>query len=163
MTDMTPRIYRASTTETAKLIRQDLKATFPSIKFSVRSHTRGTDAIVVEWEDGPTTRQVEALVNGYQEGDFDGMTDCYNYHGGKMINGREYGVRWMQTQRNMSPAADTRFEALIRQWRGDLEGKQHYEISNLAWREFCRWDGTTMPLPETIHELPSAIECRGQS
>ena len=157
---MTPRIYRAKTTDTAKVIRRELAAAFPGVKFSVRSRTSGTDAIDVEWEDGPTRERVEAIIGCYQHGSFDGMTDSYTYHGGKMIDGVEHGVRWLQTQRNMSDAAETRFMALIMQYRGDLEGKQDYEIANLAWREFVRWDGTKDDLPATTSDLPSARNWR---
>ena len=149
---------KATTVQTAQRVRQDLKAAFPNVKFTVRSRTRGTDAIDVEWEDGPTTNRVNSLVGGYQHGEFDGMTDSYNYRGGKVVGGVEHGVRWMQTQRHMSDAAGTRFEALIREYRGDLEDKRDYEISNLAWREFVKWDGVESPLPATTDDLPSVRE-----
>jgi hypothetical protein len=157
---MTPRVYQAKTTDTAKVIRHELAAAFPRTKFSVRSRTSGTDAIHIEWQDGPTTDRVDAIVSCYQYGEFDGMTDSYTYHGGKMVNGVEHGVRWIQTQRNMSDAAETRFMALIMQYRGDLDGKPDYEIANLAWREFVRWDGCKDDLPATTSDLPSARNWR---
>ena len=157
---MTTRTPQAKTTDTARVIRRELAAAFPGTKFSVRSRTRGTDAIDVEWLDGPTSDRVMSIVGGYQHGDFDGMTDSYTYHGGKIINGLEHGVRWLQTQRNMSAAAETRFMALIMQYRGDLDGMRDYEIANLAWREFCRWDGCKDDLPATTSDLPSARDWR---
>lgn len=64
----------------AKNIRAELKREFPSVKFSVRaSHYSGGNSVHVSWTDGPTDKQVEAIVNKYEGGTFDGMTDCYNY------------------------------------------------------------------------------------
>lgn len=64
----------------AKNIRIELKRAFPGVKFSVRSSSySGGDSIRVSWIDGPTTAQVDPIVNRYSAGTFDGMTDCYNY------------------------------------------------------------------------------------
>jgi hypothetical protein len=64
----------------AKNIRIELKAAFPAVKFSVKSKRfSGGDDINVSWIDGPTTRQVDAIIQRYREGTFDGMTDCYEY------------------------------------------------------------------------------------
>ena len=161
MTIITERPKRATATEVAQKVRHDLKMAFPGVRFSVKTRNRGTDAVVVHWQDGPTRDRVEDIVDRYQLGDFDGMTDSYNYRQGRtVIQGVEYGVRWMQTQRDMSDAAETRFMALIMQYRGDLDGKPDYEIANLAWREFVRWDGCKDDLPATTSDLPSARDWR---
>ena len=161
MTIITERPRRATATEVAQKVRHDLKLAFPGVRFSVKTRNRGTDAVVVHWQDGPTCDRVEDIVNRYQLGDFDGMTDSYNYRQYRtVIQGVEYGVRWMQTQRDMSDAAETRFMALIMQYRGDLDGKPDYEIANLAWREFVRWDGCKDDLPSTTSDLPSARNWR---
>jgi len=60
-------------TETAKLVRGTLKREFPGIKFSVRSR-HGT-SIQIEWQDGPTKRDVDAVVGAYAGGGFDGTID----------------------------------------------------------------------------------------
>ena len=66
--------------ETAKLIRKALKEAFPGFKFSVRSHTYSMGAsIYVRWDDGPTTKEVEAVARVFAGATFDGMTD---YKGG---------------------------------------------------------------------------------
>lgn len=64
----------------AKLIKGELRKAFKGVKFSVRSRV-GTvhDAIDVAWVDGPDAREVDAIVDKYQEGHFDGMTDSYDY------------------------------------------------------------------------------------
>jgi hypothetical protein len=65
-----------SVTDTAKLIRTQLKMNFPGIKFSVRSDKyAGGASIDISWTDGPLAKQVDAIVNGYRGGGFDGMID----------------------------------------------------------------------------------------
>lgn len=70
--------------ETAKLVRQALKANFPQVRFSVRSNTySGGASIDVHWTDGPTEDQVDAVAGRYEGAGFDGMIDlkysCYHY------------------------------------------------------------------------------------
>lgn len=65
----------------AKNIRIELKEAFPGIKFSVktRSFSMGDD-INVAWTDGPTSKQVDAIIQKYCAGSFDGMVDLYTYN-----------------------------------------------------------------------------------
>lgn len=64
----------------AKAIRADLKAAFPGIKFSVRSESySGGDSVRISWVDGPAYEAVDSIGQKYRAGNFDGMTDCYNY------------------------------------------------------------------------------------
>jgi hypothetical protein len=63
-----------------KNIRKQLTAAFPGVKFAVRSSRfSGGDSINVRWTDGPTSAQVKSIVDRYRAGDFDGMTDSYEY------------------------------------------------------------------------------------
>lgn len=66
--------------QAAKLIRKELKAAFPDIKFRVTSegYSMG-DSVRVQWVNGPTCSQVKEISDKYQYGHFDGMTDCYEY------------------------------------------------------------------------------------
>jgi hypothetical protein len=62
--------------ETAKFVRTALKTAFPGQKFSVRSKTyAGGASLSVNWEDGPTERDVDAVVDIYRGSGFDGMQD----------------------------------------------------------------------------------------
>lgn len=71
-------VYQTAT-EAAKGLRQELKTTFPGIKFSVRtSYFANGNSIDISWVLGPTKDMVEAITRKYQYGWFDGMTDCYN-------------------------------------------------------------------------------------
>lgn len=68
-------------TLSAMNIRADLKKYFPGIKFSVKSKTyAGGNSVYVSWTNGPTVKSVEEIINKYEGGSFDGMTDCYNYN-----------------------------------------------------------------------------------
>lgn len=65
-----------SCADTAKLIRAQLKAKFPGIKFSVKSNVySGGASIDVRWIDGPTGKMVDAIVQPFAGGGFDGMID----------------------------------------------------------------------------------------
>lgn len=64
------------TAEAAKLLRPQLKKTFPGVKFSVRiSRYSGGSSIDVAWTDGPTEDQVEKVTHGFSGKRFDGMDD----------------------------------------------------------------------------------------
>ena len=60
----------------AKLIRKDLKAAFPGVKFSVTSSRFSMGSSVsVSYTNGPLRANVEAIVEAYGGKGFDGMTD----------------------------------------------------------------------------------------
>lgn len=135
-----PRYLR--TAETAKLVRAALKPAFPDTRFSVRSSTySGGSSIRVEWTDGPTTRQVDAVVGVYAGAAFDGMIDLKTHkttwlcpvHGARIAEryGHSYasengpvdsrccarseivhmGADYVMTHRDLSPAVRAAFEA----------------------------------------------------
>ena len=65
----------------ASNIRRQLKRKFPDVKFSVKSESySGGCSVDVSWTDGPTSDQIAEILNPYQYGNFDGMTDCYNHN-----------------------------------------------------------------------------------
>lgn len=64
----------------AKMIRASLKTAFPTVTFTIRSSSfSGGDAVDINWTDGPTVAQVDALTRQHQQGHFDGMIDLYEY------------------------------------------------------------------------------------
>ena len=66
--------------ECARVLRQELKGKFPGIKFSIRSHSyAGGSSIRVNWLWGPSTDEVSLITRNYTYGDFNGMTDMYEY------------------------------------------------------------------------------------
>lgn len=66
--------------QAGKSIKKELEAKFPGVRFSVRSKRfSGGNDVRVSWENGPTTKEVEQVSNKYQEGNFNGMIDLYEY------------------------------------------------------------------------------------
>jgi hypothetical protein len=62
-------------------LKTELQREFSRVRFSVKSESyAGGDAIRVRWEFGPTTDEVAKFTDKYREGDFDGMTDSYDYN-----------------------------------------------------------------------------------
>jgi hypothetical protein len=87
----------------AKNIRIELARAFPGVKFSVKSSRFSMgDSIRINWIDGPTTAQVEAIVNRYEAGSFDGSTDCYNYRGDRAFTDAFGDAKFVQTSREYS-------------------------------------------------------------
>ena len=76
----TPERAFLSCAETAKLLRAELKQTFPGVKFSVRSSTySGGASIDVGWTDGPSDAEVSRIAQCYGGARFDGMIDMATY------------------------------------------------------------------------------------
>jgi len=69
---------KTESTDAGTEIRKVLKIAFPKIKFSVRQRSGG-NSITIDWENGPTVREVQAYTKDFEMGSFDGMTDMYTY------------------------------------------------------------------------------------
>jgi hypothetical protein len=82
--------------DTAKILRQLLKQTFPGIKFSVRSHEyAGGASINIDWVDGPTQDEVRKISDKFKGAKFDGMIDLkslkeHNWNGESVHFGADY-------------------------------------------------------------------------
>ncbi|WLZ51947.1 hypothetical protein QPR65_22705 (plasmid) [Enterobacter hormaechei] len=89
----------AVSTLVAKNIRAELKKTFPGVKFSVKKHSY--DSVGITWTDGPTTAEVEAVTDKYEDGKFNSMEDIYEYNRSAFtdIFG---GVKYVNTRREYS-------------------------------------------------------------
>ena len=73
---MTTETKYLTCAETAKLVRVQLHKAFPGIKFSVHSKTYSMGAsISISWVSGPTTKEVDNVVGGFEGASFDGMND----------------------------------------------------------------------------------------
>jgi hypothetical protein len=87
----------------AKNIRIELARAFPAVKFSVKSRRfSGGDAIDVRWIDGPTSKQVDAIIERYEAGSFDGMTDSYDYRGDKAWVDAFGDAKYVHSSRDLS-------------------------------------------------------------
>jgi hypothetical protein len=84
----------------AQMIKQELKTIFPTTTFSVKSRSyAGGDSVDIEWDNGPTTEQVNEISKKYQYGHFDGMIDLY-----EISNNREDipQSKFVMTRRNIT-------------------------------------------------------------
>jgi hypothetical protein len=64
----------------SKMLKADLKATFPGVKFSVRLERASMVASLnVSWTDGPTLGEVDLIADQFCGQGFDGMTDSTTY------------------------------------------------------------------------------------
>lgn len=126
----------------AGAIKEELKKLFPGVKFSVKSSNfAGGDSVDVSWEDGPTTEQVNNIINKYQYGHFDGMTDMYEY-----TNRRDDipQSKYVHSSRSMSNETETILlpiaEQLYLKWEG-VSGC--HSAGNLLYRIFS---GCSLPV-----------------
>lgn len=105
-----PKARQLGDVEVAKLIRKELKAAFPAVKFSVTSKS----SIRINYTDGPTPARVDAIVKQFEGKGFDGMTDSTTYAGPFKYNGE-----WVQTycyvfvSRDVSSAFARRLSAAV--------------------------------------------------
>lgn len=89
-----------SGTLAARNIRRQLKAAFPTTKFSVRKTHHGS--ITVSWTDGPTSKQVATITAPYITGHFDGMADIYTDDADNVWPDVFGGARYISNDRNHS-------------------------------------------------------------
>jgi len=104
---VTAEPIRLTTAATAAEVRATLKKAFPETVFSVRSseYSMGS-SIDVGWTDGPTAKQVDAILDCFEGAGFDGMTDCKTYRGPSVWRGRrvEWGADYVHGSRHESAA-----------------------------------------------------------
>jgi hypothetical protein len=73
---LTPVNEHSGGKEAAKNIRIDLKRHFPDVKFSV---TSDYSKVQINWQDGPTTKQVEKITDKYESHETDETGDFRDY------------------------------------------------------------------------------------
>ena len=122
-----------SRTKGSKNLRRELKDLFPKTKFSVRSRSfSGGDSIDVSWTDGPTTEAVEKISGKYQQGNFNGMEDIYEYSKTNVWPDVFGGAKYVMTNRSYSNEAYLQAVAEIeKEWGITL--KVSYTSSNSAY------------------------------
>ena len=139
-------------------IRRELKSAFPGIKFSVRSDCySGGDSVDIRWELGPTSREVDAITNKYQEGSFDGMVDLYTYDSDHSWTGKYGGAKYVHCQRNCHVAQ----AAVERQLAELYRAESPYDLQTSAWRILAKYSfpaGTVVTGIERTEESGGLIE-----
>ena len=117
----------------AKNIRAELARAFPGIKFQVTSEGfAGGDSIHVKWENGPTEGEVNAITGKYSHGDFDGMTDSYNYNRG-WWHGHFGGTKYLFTERNTRDALDAVIRDMSASWNQESLESSRESIRHWSW------------------------------
>lgn len=109
-----------SAAELAQHARALLKATFPGVKFSVRSSVfSGGSAVRVSWTDGPRARDVDKLIDPLSGRGFDGMTDSTSFHDVTLPSGEVVrNSTFTSTRRETSPALEARMAAVFERATG---------------------------------------------
>lgn len=119
----------------AKNIRILLKKHFPGVKFSVRM--RDYNAIYVSWTDGATKAAVEAIIDHFQEGNFNGMEDIYEYN--DCVFNRVYGgVKYLFCDRSHSDELIAEAIAKLRSRFG--ENAVSVDITPAEYRKGALWN-----------------------
>lgn len=125
----------------AQAIKAELKVLFPAIKFSCRYRTFSMwDAVDVEWEDWPTTMEVDAVVKKYQYWHFDGMTDYYDADN---LDRSIPQAKYVQTRRNPSPETTTKLYALTEKIFTDSDKPRYYNHESMARNLFYHYSITS--------------------
>lgn len=133
--------------QAAASIKKELAAAFPGIRFSVRSKSFSMgDSVHVSWELGPSSREVDAIINKYQYGDFDGMNDSYNYRKeGRDFRAANGEAKYVSGQRSLP---DGLFERICRDIAalqgvpftstGQRRGNESLGLDDFAYRTLAR-------------------------
>jgi hypothetical protein len=120
--------------QVAKIIRGILKKSYPKTKFSVTSKSfAGGDSVRIDWEDGPTFEEIQAIGDKYQAGHFNGMIDLYEYNHNKS----GLTVKYVLCQRSMS-------DKVRADVRADIEKKYGIDLSDdkAVFDKFHCWPDT---------------------
>jgi conjugative element/phage-associated large polyvalent protein len=133
------------TADVAKLIRVELKKTFPATKFSVNSKRyAGGSSIRVSWTDGPTKKRVEDVIGHFHGASFDGMIDLKSYHDSEHDGEKvHFGNDYLFCDRELSPGFVTRVAEEVERRIGRPVPRTMAEASatRATWLENggCRW------------------------
>lgn len=130
-----------SATETAKLIRIDLKDVFPGVKFSVRCDNYSN--ISITWCDGPGETEVQTITAIFSGSTFDAYTDSRTSHS-SIYKGEEvyFLTHYVSTNRQVSRAfAESVVAMYCAQYHSDPAKISYYgtpentavNFNNLSW------------------------------
>ena len=143
-----------------KNIRTELKKNFPGIKFSVRYFSfTGDNTFHISWNDGPTSKQVDAVVDKYQHShpDPDPNVDGYFYRP-SVFNELFGGVTYVSTFRDITEKAIEAMRMKYPDLTEENKNTYHFEedVANLYRNQSlerilrdvaCKVDFTTSDTP----------------
>jgi len=141
---------------TAKVIKKRLKAIYPDTKFSVTSDNFSMgDSVDIRWTDGPKSETIDAITRRYQQGSFDGMTDCYNYSSIEPELGCP-GAKYVMVHRTMSDEFKRALEKKASEVYGDFDVNDYQSY----WHKINEVEEKYFPEPEPKPEV-SARSTKG--
>ncbi len=154
-----------SVADTAKLIRAELKAAFPAVKFSVRSKSySGGASVTIYWTDGPTGKDVDAVAGKFAGASFDGMIDLKSHHESRYKGERlHFGADYVFTTRTISDGwlaeIIAEFERIIGRSIGDPcePGFSWWQQVPLAVERFGDDAGKLLHMVETCQDDLSTV------
>jgi len=117
--------------ETARLLRNALRAAFPEVRFRVRSKTySGGASITVSWIDGPVPAVVERVARRFEGAEFDGMHDLETYHTSELDDrGVQFGADFVFCERSLSDEARRKVIAEIEaRYGGSWSPNRNYGV-----------------------------------
>ena len=142
MSTITETTRRYSVNEVSAMAKAILKKAFPKTKFSVRGKKySGGSSITAYWTDGPTSKQVEALIGHLEGASFDGMQDLKTYNDPDTAIQKDgtvvhitYGNDYMFTSRDLSQHDELKAQCLdyIRTHCA-IDGQAPYEKFGNEW------------------------------
>ncbi len=114
----------------AKNARIELKRAFPGVTFSVKtSRFSMGDDMRVTWVDGPTADQVDAIIDRYAGGSFDGMTDSYNYTQDTWTDAFGEAKYVFSQRQNSDKALESAIRTVKAEYAGNLAARGITEIT----------------------------------
>ncbi len=119
---LTPVNEHSGGKEAAKNIRIDLKRHFPDVKFSV---TSDYSKVQINWQDGPTTKEVEKITDKYESHETDETGDFRDYKP-SLFNKIFGGSKFVFADRSMSE--QTRY--IFYEWADITFEKENYTDIN---------------------------------
>lgn len=140
-------------------IRKDLKKHWPETKFSVRS---SGSSIEIGWTDGPTASAVKPIIERYEDGHFDGMSDIYRYRENAWTAAFG-GAHYVFARRELSDdllcrAADVVFDVLS----GNLKDVAKPSIATLKGFGPCgNIPGLNLSIREAVDNVAAAMNGDG--
>ena len=142
MSTITETTRRYSVNEVSAMAKAILKKAFPKTKFSVRGKKySGGSSITAYWTDGPTSKQVKALIGHLEGASFDGMQDLKTYNDPDTAIQKDgtvvhitYGNDYMFTSRDLSQHDELKAQCLdyIRTHCA-IDGQAPYEKFGNEW------------------------------
>ena len=139
-------------TETAKVVRRELRVNFKGTKFYVRtSKYAGGSSVRVTWVDGPTKDEVDEIVGWMHGGNFDGMTDSMSYHDSTLFGERvHFGNSFIFLNREISVDMFREAVAVVAADWGEDVDKFTIEVTD--------WDESTNTAYFAGHEIHGTLD-----